>query len=59
MKNRNYQNLKHAFMGWNFIPELELDNGGTDSSNNPWKGKNPKKTGKISRSQDAGALKTN
>ena len=29
-----------AFMGWNFIPDFELDTGGTDSSNNPWKGKN-------------------
>ena len=37
-----------AFMGWNFIPDFELDTGGTDSSNNPWKGKNPKKTGKVS-----------
>ena len=27
----------HAFMGWNFIPNFELDTGNTDSSNNPWK----------------------
>ena len=34
-----------AFLGWSFIPDFELDTGGTDSSNNPWKGKYPKKTG--------------
>ena len=38
----------YAFMGWNFIPDFELDNRGTESSNNPWKGKNHKKTGKMS-----------
>ena len=38
-----------AFMGWNFIADIELDTGGTDSSNNPMKGKkNSKKTGKVS-----------
>ena len=35
-------------MGWNFILDFELDTGGTNSSNNPWKRKNPKKTGKVS-----------
>ena len=37
-----------AFLGWNFIPDFELDTGGTESSNNPSKGKHPKKTGEVS-----------
>ena len=37
-----------AFMGLNFFPDFELDTGGSDCSNNPWKGKNLKKTVEVS-----------
>ena len=36
-----------AFLGWNFIPDFELDTGGTDSSKNPWKEKIPRKPVKF------------
>ena len=37
-----------SFMGWNHIPVFESDLSEPDKSNNPWKGKNPKKLARIS-----------
>ena len=37
-----------SFMGWNHIPIYESDLSEPDKSNNPWKGKNPKKPARIS-----------
>ena len=37
-----------AFLGWNHIPDFELSISDGDRSNNPWKGKHPRKTGKVS-----------
>ena len=37
-----------AFMGWNFIPDFELENSDPDKSNNPWRGKNSKTNSKVS-----------
>ena len=37
-----------AFMGWNFIPDFELEYSDPDKSNNPWRGKNPKTSSKVS-----------
>ena len=37
-----------AFMGWNFIPDFELEYSDPDKSNNPWHGKNPRSTSKVS-----------
>ena len=37
-----------AFLGWNHIPDFELSVSDGDRSNNPWKGKHPRKTGKVS-----------
>ena len=37
-----------AFLGWNHIPDFELSVSDGDTSNNPWKGKRPRKTGKVS-----------
>ena len=37
-----------AFMSWNFIPDFELEYSDPDKSNNPWRGKNPKASSKIS-----------
>ena len=37
-----------SFMGWNHIPVYESDLSEPDKSNNPWKGKNPKKPARIS-----------
>ena len=31
-----------AFMGWDFIPDFELEYSDPDKSNNPWRGKNPR-----------------
>ena len=35
-------------MGWNHIPSFENDLGEPDKSNNPWKGKTPKRPAHIS-----------
>ena len=32
-----------SFMGWNHVPPFESDFTEPDKSNNPWKGKNPKR----------------
>ena len=37
-----------AFLGWSHIPDFELSASDGDHSDNPWKGKHPRKTGKIS-----------
>ena len=37
-----------SFMGWSHIPVYESDLSEPDKSNNPWKGKNPKKPARIS-----------
>ena len=37
-----------SFMGWHHIPTFETDYTEPDKSNNPWKGKNPKKPTRIS-----------
>ena len=38
----------HSFMGWDHIPVFESDLLEPDKSNNPWKGKGPKKLDRIS-----------
>ena len=37
-----------SFMGWTHIPDFESDLNEPDKSNNPWKGKNPKRPAHIS-----------
>ena len=37
-----------AFLGWDHIPDFELSVSDGDRSDNPWKGKHPRKTGKVS-----------
>ena len=37
-----------AFLGWTHIPDFELSVLDGDRSDNPWKGKHPRKTGKVS-----------
>ena len=38
-----------AFLGWSHIPDFEVSVGDTDDcSDNPWKGKHPRRTGKVS-----------
>ena len=37
-----------SFMGWDHIPTFESDLSEPDKSNNPWKGKNPKRPSRIS-----------
>ena len=37
-----------SFMGWNHIPAFESDFSEPDKSNNPWKGKQPRKPTRIS-----------
>ena len=42
----NYRETVRAirsFMGWTHIPDFESDLNEPDKSNNPWKGKNPKR----------------
>ena len=36
-----------AFLGWSHILDFELSASDGDRSDNPWKGKHPRKTGKI------------
>ena len=38
----------HSFMGWTYIPDFESDLNEPGKSNNPWKGKNPKRPARIS-----------
>ena len=37
-----------SFMGWNHIPTFESNFSEPDKTNNPWKGKNPKRPSRIS-----------
>ena len=37
-----------SFMGWNHFPVFEADFGEPDKSNNPWKGKVPKRSARVS-----------
>ena len=37
-----------AFLGWSHIPDFELSATDGDRSDNPWKGKHPRKSGKVS-----------
>ena len=37
-----------SFMGWTHIPDFESDLNEPDKSNNPWKGKHPKRPARIS-----------
>ena len=37
-----------SFMGWNHIPPFESDLSDPDKSNNPWKGKTPRRPARIS-----------
>ena len=38
-----------SFLGWSHIPDFEAAVGDTDNrSDNPWKGKHPRCTGKVS-----------
>ena len=37
-----------SYMGWHHIPAFETDYSEPDKSNNPWKGKNPRKPTRIS-----------
>ena len=37
-----------SFMGWNYIPVFESDLSEPDKSNNPWRGKHPRKPARIS-----------
>ena len=37
-----------AFLGWTHIPDFEPSAGDSDRSDNPWKGKHPRRTGKVS-----------
>ena len=40
--------LVRSFMGWHHIPAFESDYSEPDKSNNPWKGKQPRKPTRIS-----------
>ena len=49
MNYRDTVRAVRAFLGWTFIPEFEPAVGDTDNkSDNPWKGKHPRRTGKVS-----------
>ena len=37
-----------AFLGFTQIPDFEASTGDYDHSDNPWKGKHPRKSGKVS-----------
>ena len=37
-----------AFLGWSHIPDFEFSVADGDRSDNPWKGKHPRRTGKVS-----------
>ena len=48
MNYREMCRAVRAFLGWNHIPDFELSVSDGDRSDNPWKGKNPRKSGKVS-----------
>ena len=50
-EDMSYRETVHsvrAFMGWHYIPAFETNFCEPDKSNNPWKGKNPRKPTRIS-----------
>ena len=50
-KEMNYRETcraVRAFLGWDHIPDFELSVSDGDRSDNPWKGKHPRKIGKVS-----------
>ena len=49
MNYRETVRAVRAFLGWTYIPDFEPAVGDTDNkSDNPWKGKHPRRTGKVS-----------
>ena len=49
MNNRETVRSVRAFLGWSHIPDFEVSVGDTDNrSDNPWKGKHPRRAGKVS-----------
>ena len=49
MNYRETVQAVRAFLGWTFIPDFEPAGGDTDNkSDNPWKGKHPRRTRKVS-----------
>ena len=38
----------HIYMGWHHIPTFETNYSEPDKSNNPWKGRNPRKPTRVS-----------
>ena len=48
MNYRETVRAVQAFLGWSHIPDFEFSVAGGDRSDNPWKGKHPRKTGKVS-----------
>ena len=48
MSYRETDHSVQAFMGWRHIPTFESDFSEPDKSNNPWKGKQPRKPARIS-----------
>ena len=48
MNYRETVRAVRAFLGWSHIPDFEFSVADGDRSDNPWKEKHPRKTGKIS-----------
>ena len=49
MNYREMVRSVRSFLGWSHIPDFEAAVGDTDNrSDNPWKGKHPRRTGKVS-----------
>ena len=48
MNYRETVRAVRAFLGWSDIPDFEFSVADGDRSDNPWKGKHPRKTGKVS-----------
>ena len=48
MNYRETVRAVRAFLGWSNIPDFEFSVADGDRSDNPWKGKHPRKTGKVS-----------
>ena len=48
MNYRETVRAVRAFLGWSHIPDFEFSATDGDRSDNPWKGKHPRKSGKIS-----------
>ena len=48
MNYRETVRAVRAFLGWSHIPDFEFSVADGNRSNNPWKGKHPRKSGKVS-----------